>query len=168
MHPDVKKRFDDINARIDRIRRRLQEIADLEARDALTGGPAARGILDPERSRLIERTEELLDEADRLLSGRIDKHATLAAYGLRLDFTSVTGDARYLIPFSDVREVHVAAPAGDTLTRAIIALAEGIGPIKLSAPGWNCANVPVGVDNAPLIPKGGQVVLTRPEGDTST
>jgi hypothetical protein len=45
-----------------RIHRRINEIADQEARDAKVSGWAAQGHLMPEKLRLIQRTEEILDE----------------------------------------------------------------------------------------------------------
>jgi hypothetical protein len=59
-----------INQRLETLSQRLQEIADLEARDAPIGGIAARGVLDPERQRIIEETDALLDRWEALLNGQ--------------------------------------------------------------------------------------------------
>lgn len=51
-----------INRRLEAIHRRLQQIADIEAGAARVGGIGADGRFDPERSRLIAETDDLLDE----------------------------------------------------------------------------------------------------------
>ncbi|MCY4557862.1 MAG: hypothetical protein OXF79_16095 [Chloroflexi bacterium] len=50
--------------RLRQIRNRIQEIADLEARGAIFGSGAADGRLDPERERLIKKTEEILGKLE--------------------------------------------------------------------------------------------------------
>lgn len=50
--------------RLRHIRNRIQEIADLEARGAIFGSGAADGRLDPERERLIQETEDILDRLE--------------------------------------------------------------------------------------------------------
>lgn len=51
-----------INRRLEAIHRRLRQIADIEASAARVGGIGADGRFDPERSRLIAETDDLLDE----------------------------------------------------------------------------------------------------------
>lgn len=51
-----------INKRLAQIHHRLVEIADLEAKAAPLRGIGSRGELDPERQRLIDETDRLLDE----------------------------------------------------------------------------------------------------------
>jgi hypothetical protein len=53
--------------RLGAIHRRINEIADLEARSAYVKGWAAQGNLMPEKERLIAQTEKILDE---LLGGQ--------------------------------------------------------------------------------------------------
>lgn len=59
-----------INKRLGTLSQRLQELAELEARAAPVRGMAARGILDPERQRIIEETDTLLDRWDALLKAQ--------------------------------------------------------------------------------------------------
>ncbi|PKP92514.1 MAG: hypothetical protein CVT77_08630 [Alphaproteobacteria bacterium HGW-Alphaproteobacteria-16] len=51
-----------INNRLDQIHRRLSQIADIEAEAAPFKGIGSNGEFDPERQRLIEETDRLLDE----------------------------------------------------------------------------------------------------------
>jgi hypothetical protein len=51
-----------INNRLAQIHRRLDQIADIEAKAAPHKGFGANGELDPERQRLTEETDRLLDE----------------------------------------------------------------------------------------------------------
>lgn len=51
-----------INDRLGQIHRRLADIAAIEAKAALVGGYGSKGEFDPERQRLIEETDHLLDE----------------------------------------------------------------------------------------------------------
>ena len=57
-----------IKQRLRTLSLRLQDIAEMEARDAPGGGLAAQGILDPERQRIIEETDALLDRWEALLN----------------------------------------------------------------------------------------------------
>ena len=51
-----------INDRLGQIHRRLADIAAIEVKAALVGGYGSKGEFDPERQRLIEETDRLLDE----------------------------------------------------------------------------------------------------------
>ena len=51
-----------INNRLGQIHRRLADIATTEANAARVGGYGSKGEFDPERQRLIEETDCLLDE----------------------------------------------------------------------------------------------------------
>ena len=51
-----------INNRLGQIHRRLADIATIEAMAALVAGYGSNGEFDPERQRLIEETDRLLDE----------------------------------------------------------------------------------------------------------
>ncbi len=51
-----------INNRLGQIHRRLDDIAAIEANAARVGGYGSKGEFDPERQRLIEDTDCLLDE----------------------------------------------------------------------------------------------------------
>ena len=48
--------------RLSLIHQRINQIADMEARTALVGGWAAQGNLIPKKERLLQKTEEILDE----------------------------------------------------------------------------------------------------------
>ena len=50
--------------RLRQIQNRIQEIADLEARGAILGSGAADGSLDPEHKRLIQASEDKLDQLE--------------------------------------------------------------------------------------------------------
>jgi|GEM_PF-1640207 len=58
-NPVREARFND---RLSQIHRRLADIAAIEAKAALVGGYGSKGEFDPERQRLIEETDRLLDE----------------------------------------------------------------------------------------------------------
>jgi hypothetical protein len=51
-----------INNRLTQIHRRLAQIADIEAGAAAHGGYGANGEFDPERQRLIDETDALLNK----------------------------------------------------------------------------------------------------------
>jgi len=51
-----------INNRLGQIHRRLGDISAIEAKAVLVGGYGSKGEFDPERQRLIEETDRLLDE----------------------------------------------------------------------------------------------------------
>ena len=51
-----------INDWLGQIHRRLADIAAIEAKAVLVGGYGSKGDFDPERQRLIEETDRLLDE----------------------------------------------------------------------------------------------------------
>ena len=55
-----------LNERLTAIHKRLQWIADEEARSAWVNGLAARGVFELERDRLIEETEQILDKLTAL------------------------------------------------------------------------------------------------------
>ena len=59
-----------INAEIERLHKRLEWISDEEARSTLVGGRAAQGHFQPERERIIKKTDELLDEWAALIKAR--------------------------------------------------------------------------------------------------
>lgn len=48
--------------RLGGLHRRINEIADLEARSALVGGWAAQGNMMPEKEQLIEQAERIIDQ----------------------------------------------------------------------------------------------------------
>ena len=50
-----------INDRLGQIHHRLADIAAIEAKAALVGGYGSKGEFDPERQRLIEETDRLLN-----------------------------------------------------------------------------------------------------------
>ncbi|WP_428929718.1 hypothetical protein [Marinibacterium sp. SX1] len=58
------------HAEIERLHKRLEWISEEEARSALVGGIAAQGSFQPERDRIIQRTDELLDEWTALTKAR--------------------------------------------------------------------------------------------------
>lgn len=51
-----------INQRLHHIHQRLEQIAAIEAKASLVRGRGSNGEFDPERQRLIDETERLLDE----------------------------------------------------------------------------------------------------------
>lgn len=57
---------DELNRRLDAIHARLAWISDAEARAAWIGGWAAQGWHNPERTRLIEQAEKVLDELEKI------------------------------------------------------------------------------------------------------
>ena len=50
-----------LNQRLDQIHQRLEKIAGLEAQAALVNGYGAMGEFDPERQRLVDETDAILD-----------------------------------------------------------------------------------------------------------
>lgn len=63
----------DLQDRLALISTRIQEIADMEARAALVGGYGARGEMMPEKLRLIDRTDEILNELKELYSREVSE-----------------------------------------------------------------------------------------------
>ena len=59
--------FERIERRLTELQRRLQQIADIEARAAWTGGEGARGEFEQERGEIIAQTDALIDRVERLL-----------------------------------------------------------------------------------------------------
>ena len=57
-------------AEIERLHKRLEWISEEEARSAMVGGAAAQGQFQPERDRIIKRTDEILDEWAALINAR--------------------------------------------------------------------------------------------------
>lgn len=57
-----------INDRLAQIHRRLADIAAIEAKAARVGGYGSKGEFDPERQRLTEETDCLLDELTAISS----------------------------------------------------------------------------------------------------
>jgi hypothetical protein len=58
----TKSEHDQLMARLGALHNRINEIASLEARSALVAGWAAQGHLMPEKLKLIEQGEEILDK----------------------------------------------------------------------------------------------------------
>lgn len=63
MHNDQEKQLYD---RLTLIAKRIQEIADIEARAVPVGGYGARGEMMPEKMRLIDKTDCILAELEEL------------------------------------------------------------------------------------------------------
>lgn len=55
-----------LNLLLDHIHARIAWICRAEADAAWVNGPAAHGLFDPERTRLIARAERVLDELERI------------------------------------------------------------------------------------------------------
>jgi hypothetical protein len=55
---------------IERLHKRLEWISEEEARSSSVGGLAAQGYFQPERDRIIKRTDEVLDEWATLIKAR--------------------------------------------------------------------------------------------------
>jgi len=60
-------------AEIARLHKRLEWISEEEARSAMVRGVAAQGHFQPERDRIIKRTDEILDEWTALIKARSAK-----------------------------------------------------------------------------------------------
>lgn len=56
----------DLHVRFNLIAKRIQEIADLEAQAAVIKGYGARGELMPEKLLLIDKTDDILAELEKL------------------------------------------------------------------------------------------------------
>lgn len=54
----------------DRLSKRLNDVAALEARSALVNGPAAQGALVGEKQRLIKQLDTILDKLEALYAQR--------------------------------------------------------------------------------------------------
>jgi hypothetical protein len=52
------------------IHRRVQDLADTEARSATVGGHAAQGVLQPAKDDLIELAERILDALEKIHADR--------------------------------------------------------------------------------------------------
>lgn len=68
-----------INQRLAQIQQRLADIAAMECASALAGGKgrAAQGHFDPERTRLIAESDDLLDEMEAIGGSLIFRPANL-------------------------------------------------------------------------------------------
>ena len=62
--------YERFRAEIERLHKRLEWISEEEARSAMVGGVAAEGRFQPERGRIIKRTDEVLDEWAALINAR--------------------------------------------------------------------------------------------------
>jgi hypothetical protein len=62
--------YERFRAEIERLHKRLEWISEEEARSAMVGGVAAEGRFQPERDRIIKRTDEVLDEWAALINAR--------------------------------------------------------------------------------------------------
>jgi len=59
--------YEDILARIGVLSNRINELAELEANAAMVGGAAADGRLQPQKDKMIEEIDWLLDRLDSLM-----------------------------------------------------------------------------------------------------
>ena len=62
--------YERFRAEIERLHKRLEWISEEEARSAMVSGVAAEGRFQPERDRIIKRTDEVLDEWAALINAR--------------------------------------------------------------------------------------------------
>ena len=65
-----ERREEDLENRLKLIAKRIQSIADQEARSALVRGYGSRGEFVQEKENLINRTDEILDELEALYRPR--------------------------------------------------------------------------------------------------
>ncbi|WP_181708697.1 hypothetical protein [Chthonobacter rhizosphaerae] len=62
-----------LQQRLELINKRIQDIADEEAKSAWVGGLAAQGALMPEKMRLLKQAEEIVDRLEELLKKNNDR-----------------------------------------------------------------------------------------------